>query len=108
MTIDRLFRSRHECDNPTRILTVGGDAPAPHFSRQALREHLQGAFGGRVSDETGGHHALATATSICRRIFTICSGVYFLALAIPCSVYTQFVSLPLVQNLPGTPFWLSI
>ena len=23
MTIDRLFRTRHECDNPTRILTVG-------------------------------------------------------------------------------------
>ena len=23
MTIDRLFRTRHECDKPTRILTVG-------------------------------------------------------------------------------------
>src|SRR5579885_1171231 len=31
----------------------------------------------------------ATATSICRRIFTICSGVCFLGFAIPCSFHTS-------------------
>lgn len=42
---------------------------------------------------------LVTATSICLKIFTIWSDVCFLALIIPC----QFISSPLVQNLPGTP-----
>jgi hypothetical protein len=45
----------------------------------------------------------ATATSICRRMFTICSGVLLLDLAHSLLLPYQFVSLPLVQNLPGTP-----
>src|SRR5436305_14938494 len=38
---------------------------------------------------TGCVFPFATATSICRRIFTICSGLCFLALAIPCSFHTS-------------------
>src|SRR3954454_24195382 len=38
---------------------------------------------------TGCVFPFPSATSICRRIFTICSGVCFLALAIPCSFHTS-------------------
>ena len=66
----------------------------PRKDLHTLAHGWRKEYGGLKVDQakrlaTGCVFPFATATSICRNIFTICSGVCFLTLPIPCSFHTS-------------------